>query len=90
MKRYRLAYTSAPLVCATPEGELLGMDWLRHCHVGVTARVYAPALKQGEQKIMERLGVLLAHRVAASVAVDEPEQPIEMASVRQIRATSRT
>jgi len=52
---------------------------LGHSHVGITARVYAHALADGEQVIMERLGEPLTGRVAVSVAVKEPQQAIEMA-----------
>jgi integrase len=42
---------------------------LGHSHVGITARVYAHVLEDGEQAIMDKLGELLAARVAVNVAV---------------------
>jgi integrase len=52
---------------------------LGHSHVGITARVYAHVLEDGEQAIMDKLGELLAERVAVSVAVKPPVQHLEMA-----------
>ncbi len=56
---------------------------LGHSHVGITARVYAHALAEGEQAIMERLGELLAARVAVNLAVNPPPPLAEVAELRQ-------